>query len=195
MKKIYSEVHQNLWNRPGARHFLLLSTSKTQEDFTRHYWKIVDWNVKNQNTNYIQKILAGYDMLGFYHALVVVCCLFLKSTFSKNSFRNTIRVSNGLDRVNIVGILAFISRINVLLSWVEHEKSFIALRPGREVIKLFSYSTRLRTKFILVINVKMPTNMINTTFGRLKARNFFIWRHFSFYEQLKLHASVELSLK
>ena len=49
-------------------------------------------------------------------------------------------------------------------------------------IKLFSYSTQLSMKFILLINVKMPTtvgilkfiNMINTTSERLKARNFFI---------------------
>ena len=50
-----------------------------------------------------------------------------------------------------------------------------------EVIKLFSYSTRLKTKFILLINVKMPTivgiltfiSMINKKSKRLKARNFF----------------------
>ena len=30
-------------------------------------------------------------------------------------------------------------------------------RPGPEVIKLFSCSTQLRLKFILLINVKMPT--------------------------------------
>ena len=29
--------------------------------------------------------------------------------------------------------------------------------PGHEVIKLFSCSTQLSTKFILLINVKMPT--------------------------------------
>ena len=64
--------------------------------------------------------------------------------------------------------------------------------PGPEVIKLFSYLTQLSMKFILLINVKMPTivgiltfiSMINTTSERLKARNFFICRYFSFYEQL-----------
>ena len=58
--------------------------------------------------------------------------------------------------------------------------SFINSRPGSEVIKLFSYSTQLSTKFILLINVKKPTivgiltfiGMINTTSERLKARNF-----------------------
>ena len=31
------------------------------------------------------------------------------------------------------------------------------LKPGPEVIKLFSFSTQLSMKFILLINVKMPT--------------------------------------
>ena len=30
----------------------------------------------------------------------------------------------------IVGILTFMSKINFVLSWIEHEKSFITLRPG-----------------------------------------------------------------
>ena len=45
---------------------------------------------------------------------------------------------------------------------------------GAEVVKLFPYSTQLSTKFILLINVKMPTivgiltfiSMINTTSER-----------------------------
>ena len=71
--------------------------------------------------------------------------------------------------------------------------------------QLFSSSTQLSTKFILLstkfillINVKMPTivgiltfiSMINTTSRRLKARNFFICRYFSFYEQLKFWAQL-----
>ena len=56
----------------------------------------------------------------------------------------------------------------------------------------FSCSTQLSMLFIMLINVKMPTivgiltfiSMINTTSERLKARNFFSWRYFSFYEQL-----------
>ena len=70
--------------------------------------------------------------------------------------------------------------------------------PGPEGIKLFSYSTQLSTKFILIIKVKMPTivgiltfiSMINTTSERLKARNFFICRYFNFYEQLKFRAQL-----
>ena len=73
-----------------------------------------------------------------------------------------------------------------------------AFRPGPEVIKLFSYSTQLSTKFIQHIHVKMPTivdiftfiSMINTTSERLKARNLFICRYFSFYEQLKFRAQL-----
>ena len=72
----------------------------------------------------------------------------------------------------------------------------VCYTPGPEVIKLFSCSTQLSTKFILLINVKMQTivgiltfiSMINTTSERLKARNFFICRYLSFYGQLKFHA-------
>ena len=64
----------------------------------------------------------------------------------------------------------------------------VSLEQGSGVIKLFPCSTQLSTKFILLINVKMPTIvgiltficMINTTSKRLKARNFFICRYFSF---------------
>ena len=71
-------------------------------------------------------------------------------------------------------------------------------KSGLEVIKLFSCSTQLSMKFIMLISVKMPTmvgiftfiSMINTTSERLKARNFFICRYFSFYEQLKFCAQL-----
>ena len=53
---------------------------------------------------------------------------------------------------------------------------------GPEVIKHFSYSTQLSKKFILLINVKMPTIVgiftfismiyVNTTSERIQARNF-----------------------
>ena len=70
--------------------------------------------------------------------------------------------------------------------------------PGPKVIKLFSCSTTLSTKFILLINVKMPTivgilafiSRINTQSERLKARNFFTFWCFSFYEQLRLCAQL-----
>ena len=51
-------------------------------------------------------------------------------------------------------------------------------------------------KLIMIINVKMPTivgiltfiSMIIGTADGLKARKVFIFHHFSFNEQLKLHA-------
>ena len=63
------------------------------------------------------------------------------------------------------------------------------LTSGLEVIKLFSCSTQLSTKFILLINVKMSTivgiltfiSMINAKSERLKARDF-IFRYFCCYE-------------
>ena len=74
-------------------------------------------------------------------------------------------------------------------------------KTGPEVIKLFSCETQRIMKFILLINVKMPTivgiltfiSMINTTPERLKARNFFICPYFSFYEQLKFHAQLSMN--
>ena len=71
-------------------------------------------------------------------------------------------------------------------------------QSGPEVIKLFLCQTQLSMKFILLINVKMPTivgiltfiSMINATSERLKARNLFICQYFSFYEQVKFHAKL-----
>ena len=70
------------------------------------------------------------------------------------------------------------------------------LRQAPSLLNFFSCSTQLSTKFILLINVKMPTivgiltfiSMINTTSERLKTRNFLICWYFSFYEQLKFRA-------
>ena len=71
-------------------------------------------------------------------------------------------------------------------------------QTGPDVIKLFPCSTQLSTKYILLINVKMPTivgiltfiSMINTTPARLKAINFFVCRYYRFYEQLKDRAQL-----
>ena len=64
---------------------------------------------------------------------------------------------------------------------------------GPGVIKLFPCSTQLSIKFILLINVKMPTTVgiltfisrINTTSERR-----FISGYFSFYELLKFRAQL-----
>ena len=66
------------------------------------------------------------------------------------------------------------------------------------VIKLFSCSTQLSTKFILLINVKMPTivgiltfiSRINTISKSLNARKISVFQHFGFYEQLKFYAQT-----
>ena len=58
----------------------------------------------------------------------------------------------------------------------------VGLRPGPEDIKHFSYSTQLSTKFILLINVKMPTivgiltfvSMINTTRDLKRETSLFV---------------------
>ena len=71
-------------------------------------------------------------------------------------------------------------------------------QSGFKVIKPFLCSTQLSTKFILLINVKMPTivgiltfiSMINKTSARLKSRRFFICQYFSIYEQLKFSAQL-----
>ena len=74
----------------------------------------------------------------------------------------------------------------------------IARKPGREVIKLFSYSSQLSTKVVMLMNVKMPIidgmltfiSKVNATSDRLKAITFFICRYFSFYKQLKFRAQL-----
>ena len=71
-------------------------------------------------------------------------------------------------------------------------------RAGLKVIKLFPCSTQLSTVFIQLINVTMPTivgiitfnSMMNILSERIKARNFFMFRYLSFYEQLKFHAQL-----
>ena len=53
----------------------------------------------------------------------------------------------------------------------------------------------------MLINVKMPTivgfltfiSMINTPPASLKARKALKFQHFSFYEQLKVHAQLSLA--
>ena len=67
-----------------------------------------------------------------------------------------------------------------------------------EVIKLFSYSTQLSTKLILLINVKMHTIVGILTFiskdktasESFKARKIFIFQHFTINEQLKFNAQL-----
>ena len=74
----------------------------------------------------------------------------------------------------------------------------LGFRPGPEVIKLFSCSAQLRLKFILLINVKMPTIVgILTFISRIKYRHWssklsvsIYLGYFSIYEQLKFHTQL-----
>ena len=76
----------------------------------------------------------------------------------------------------------------------------LLLAPRLE--NFFPCSTKLSTKFILLINVKMPTivgtltfiSTINTISERLQARNYFICQYFSFYEQLKFRAQLSIKI-
>ena len=71
----------------------------------------------------------------------------------------------------------------LLVSSVDNICKQFGARPSPKVIKRFSYSTQLSTKFILLINVKMPTivgiltfiSSIKTTSESIKAENL----HFS----------------
>ena len=91
-----------------------------------------------------------------------------------------------------------------LRMWLIDQRACISLSYIRpRSYKLFSCSTQLSTKFILLINVKMPTivgiltfiSKINTTSETFKARNFLICLCFSFYEQLKIHAELSWAWK
>ena len=69
------------------------------------------------------------------------------------------------------------------LSKPVYSVSLLLPSTGPEVIKLNSCTTQLSTKFILLINVKMPTivgiltfiSMINTTSETLQARNLLLY--------------------
>ena len=69
---------------------------------------------------------------------------------------------------------------------------------GAEVIKLFSCSAQLSLKFILLINVKMPTivgiltfmSRINYWFLSFETEFSTIFDYFNIYEQLKFHAQL-----
>ena len=71
-------------------------------------------------------------------------------------------------------------------------------RAGPEVIKLFSCSTQLSLKFILLINVKMPTTVgiltfmsrINYQFLSFEPEFSTNFDYFNIYELLKFHAQL-----
>ena len=116
-------------------------------------------------------------------------CATSKASDQPAHIRSLIRAFAGCLSIVIVKLLT------------KHHLKFLSLQggcSGLEVLKLISCSTQLSMKFILLIDVKMPTivgiqtfiSMINTTSESLKARNFFSCRYFSFYEQLKFCAQL-----
>ena len=103
-------------------------------------------------------------------------------------------------RLNFFSKLTFQKIISKMLSecWTIGSRRAHSC-PGLGVINLFSCSTRLSTKFILLIKVKMTTivciltfiiSVINTISERLKSKNFFICQYFIVYEQLKFCAQL-----
>ena len=65
------------------------------------------------------------------------------------------------------------------------------MQPGIEVIQLFSCSTQLSIKFILLINVKMPTIVgISIFITRINITSKKKFHHITFYAQLKFHAQL-----
>ena len=83
------------------------------------------------------------------------------------------------------------------------ENQQLGFRPGPEVIKLFSCSAQLRLKFILLINVKMPTivgiltfmskiNYLFLSFESEFSTNFY---YFNIHKQLKVHAQLSWARK
>ena len=73
-------------------------SSKDGKEFWKSYMHIVLYR-SNMVIHFIGENIT-FNSIAFwviYSCFFVVCWLFSKSTFSKNSFRNTIRVSNSLD--------------------------------------------------------------------------------------------------
>ena len=105
------------------------------------------------------------------------------------------------DHMNISYILCIADRILHSFNFKLHAIEFRLLevhetRPRG--YKTCSCSTQLSKKFILLINVKMPTivgiftfiSRINTPYESLKARTTYPFQRFSFYEQLKFYAQL-----
>ena len=74
------------------------------------------------------------------------------------------------------------------------ENTSFKIASGPEVIKLFSCTTQLSMKFVLLINVKMPTFVfifrINNWLWYFKPENSIDFGYFYIYEQFKFHAQL-----
>ena len=73
------------------------------------------------------------------------------------------------------------------------------LNPGPEIIKLLSCSSQLSMKFLLLINLKMPTivgiltfiSMKNSILGLSEHKKSWISWYVYTYEHLKFHAQLK----
>ena len=72
-------------------------------------------------------------------------------------------------------------------NWPLCHETFYMLNSAEHEI----YPAHKRFKMPTIVGILTIISMINTTSERLKARNFFICRYFSyFFEQLKFHAQL-----
>ena len=87
-----------------------------------------------------------------------------------------------------------------VLSW---GTSYVVPRPGPEVRKLFSCSTQLSMKFVLFINLKILTKVLNFFHAQLSwassaelsmKKVLFFW-YFYLYDQVKFHAQLSWAWK
>ena len=87
---------------------------------------------------------------------------------------------------------------------IKLQQAFLVVKwTDPEVIKLFSCSTQMRSKFILLINVKMPTvvgiltfiSRINDWLLGFTSEISIDFGYFSTYEQIKFHAQLSWAWK
>ena len=82
-----------------------------------------------------------------------------------------------------------------LTKLVPSSSRYCDIGPRPRDYKTFLCSTQLSITLIMLKNVKIVgiltiISMINETSESLKARQLFIYKHFSFYEQLKFRAQL-----
>ena len=133
-------------------------------------------------------------MLGNFLCL---CCrlptFFSILTFSKNSFRNTIRMSNGLDQDQdqcsvhpdlgtncLLRLSADDESQNIILyEYIRQTAKDDLLIQTDQAQRLWNifYALHLSMRFIMLINVKMPTIVdILTCISMIKIQNLRVWK-------------------
>ena len=127
--------------------------------------------------------------------------IFVHLTTASNSFAQRILCkNNGLvaTRLTVLSgvFLTFVNYFNLVILWE-------AIISGPEVIKLFSCSTQLSTKFQLLIETKLPTNKEVYCFKSLRCCIYHAYKclnanncwHFNIYEQDKFCAQLSWAWK